>query len=510
MVSASIPVILTLFFAALLLSGLSGLVFLHKRVPLGYVRVHIGIISLPAFVSLAALLNIKGNDHVGLLHLDFLAWFMAFFVLMIGIVIQRFSVRYLLGDGSYRKYFALFTFIAGAASVAWLSDDLRLLVGCWGITLAGLTILIGLNREWKVTRTAARRSGRVFAISWLAILAATIWLFQITGSWNLSSVLSNDHLTHMDSWEKTGINLLLVLGVIIPAAQWPFQNWLIESVVAPTPVSAIMHAGIVNAGGMILTRFSPLFNGDIAQLFLLILSSISVIVGIGISLVQVDYKRQLVGSTISQMGFMLIQCALGAYLAAIIHLVLHGLFKATLFLQAGSALPRRGGGSQVSQKPSSLWVLTGYVLGLLAGGAYWMLVSGGAYQFVNAFVLGWSLSFSWTTLIAFSRGRIDRAVGLFFLGGSVIVYFLIHSLFKDWLHTAVYQGVQLPMPLVLIVVCLLILASVMGTLAARYPSSALFAVLYLWLVKLGEGQAKSTESHPSYLKQYLSEGGYRS
>ena len=96
-----------------------------------------------------------------------------------------------------------------------------------------------------------------------------------------------------------------------------------------------MHAGIVNAGGIILTLFAPLFNGgNLAQITLLILSSISVLMGTGIMFVHVDYKRQLVGSTIAQMGFMLIQCALGAYLAAIIHAVLHGLFKSTLFLQS--------------------------------------------------------------------------------------------------------------------------------------------------------------------------------
>ena len=71
-----------------------------------------------------------------------------------------------------------------------------------------------------------------------------------------------------------------------------------------------------------------------------ILSSISVLLGSGISLVQVDYKRQLVGSTMSQMGFMLVQCALGVYSAAIIHLILHGIFKATLFLQSGSIVKR--------------------------------------------------------------------------------------------------------------------------------------------------------------------------
>ncbi len=500
MISNSISILLTLFFIALFLSVVSGFVFLSKRVPLGFVRVHIGIISLPALVSLLILLMNNMNHNVGPLHLDSFAWLMACFVLTIGIVIQRFSVRYLLGDRSYRKYFAFFTLITGTASVSWLSNDLRLLAGCWGITLIGLTILISIKREWKVTRVATRLTAKVFTVSWLALLFAIIWLSQITGSWKLTLILANDSLTHIGTWEKTGINLLLVLAVIIPAAQWPFHKWLIESVVAPTPVSAIMHAGIVNAGGIILTRFSPLFNGDKAQILLLVLSSISVLIGSAISLVQVDYKRQLVGSTIAQMGFMLIQCALGAYSAAIIHLILHGIFKATLFLQAGSAIRRIEVSSNLTKRSSILWIFAGYGLGLLTAITYWRMSSSGPYDIVTALIVGWSLSFSWMQLVVCCKGRIERVAGLFLLGGSATVYFLLHSFFKEWLYTPVFQSLQLPMPIVFIVVCLLILGSVMGALASRYPTSSFFAVLFLWFIKFGEGEMKSTESHPSYLK----------
>lgn len=105
---------------------------------------------------------------------------------------------------------------------------------------------------------AALSSGRMFLISWLFLLAAVIWLSEKTGEWHLSMALSETEILH--SWEKTGMNLLLVTAVLIPAAQWPFGKWLLNSVVAPTPVSAIMHAGIVNSGGMLLTRFAPLFK----------------------------------------------------------------------------------------------------------------------------------------------------------------------------------------------------------------------------------------------------------
>lgn len=495
--------LLALFFSTLFISGLSGFLLLYSRIPLSFVRFHIVIIALPPLVSLFALFNTSESNIVGPWHLDFLSWLMAFFVLTIGLVIQRFSVRYLLGDRSYRKYFTLFTSVTGAASLTWLTDDLRLLIIFWGITLGGLTLLIGLNSGWKEKAVAATLSSRLLFVSWLALLVAMIWLSHVTGNWTLSQALTNDSLTQLTSWEKTGINLLLVLSVMIPAAQWPFHRWLIESVVAPTPVSAIMHAGLVNVGGILLTRFSPLFNGDLAQIILIVFASLSVLIGTGISLVQVDYKRQLVGSTIAQMGFMLIQCALGAYLAAIIHLILHGLFKATLFLQAGSAVHRYKGSARVNKNSSYLWVMAGYALVLLTGTAFWFMTSGERYQLVNTLILAWSLSFSWRQLIALGEGRIVRIAGFFIIGVSASVYFIIHRFFYELLHTTVTQSVQPPMSVVIFVVCLLILGSVIGVLAPRYRSSISFAVLYLWFVKLGEGQSKALEGHPAYLKSRI-------
>jgi len=504
LVSISSSSLVALFFSMLIISCLSGLVFLHPRVPLGFVRIHIGIVALPPLVSLLALASANIESVIGPWYLDSLAWLMSFFVLLIGLIIQRFSVRYLMGERSYRKYFTLFTFTTSFASVAWISDDLRWMIVCWGATLFGLTLLIRLNGAWKVASEAGKISGRLFTLSWLVLLSAILWLSHVTGHWQLSLALTNEGLAQLGSWERTGINLFIVLGVMIPAAQWPFQRWLIESVVAPTPVSAIMHAGLVNAGGILLTRFSPLFNGDIAQIILLILASISVLIGCGISLVQVDYKRQLVGSTIAQMGFMLIQCALGAYLAAIIHLVLHGLFKATLFLQAGSAVRRIDLSPRVNKRSSHLWIVTGLALGISVGSAFWLMAPEYGYQLVSALILGWSLAYSWIQLVAFGDGKIGRVAGLSILGGSAIVYFFIHSLFYEWLHTTVSQSVQPPILVVIIVICFLLLGSAIGTWFVRKRSSVFFTVLYLWLVRLGEARPKAVESHPNYLKQYVS------
>lgn len=500
----SLPSLLLLFFMMIIISMLSGLLFLHQKMPLSYVKIHIWIVSLPPLIALIALMNPNGREYAGPFHMDSLAWLMAFFVLAIGLIVQRFSIRYLMGDRSYRKYFTLFTFTTAAASIAWLSGDLRWLVLFWGATLAGLTLLIRLNKGWKVANEASKLSGYHFLIGWVSLLLATLWLSHGTGSWQLSTALSIGNLAGISAWERTGINILIVLAVIIPAAQWPFQRWLVESVVAPTPVSAIMHAGIVNAGGIMLARFSPLFNGDLAPTILLLLfAGISVLVGTGISLVQVDYKRQLVGSTIGQMGFMLIQCALGAYVAAIIHLILHGLFKATLFLQSGSAVRRMDEYKYRNKQPSFLWTIAGWILSFAVGIVFWLQAPKEGYQIISALILVWSVSISWKQLVAYGEGHIGRIAGLFFVGGTAAIYSFIHHFFYDLLQTAVFKGAQPPFIVVIIVACLLLVGTAIGAIAARNRSSIFFTVLYLWLVRLGEAKPKAVESHPSYLKQQL-------
>lgn len=117
--------------------------------------------------------------------------------------------------------------------------------------------------------------------------------------------------------------------------------------------------------GHYFNAFSPIFDNSIALTILLIISSISVLIGSGISLVHVDYKRQLVGSTMSQMGFMLVQCAMGVYSAAIIHLILHGIFKATLFLQSGSVVRRFNIPTPPNIKKSYGWIILGRALAVI-------------------------------------------------------------------------------------------------------------------------------------------------
>ncbi|MEK9199298.1 NADH dehydrogenase subunit 5 [Ureibacillus sp. FSL E2-3493] len=494
------------FLIVLAIAALSSIIFLNPNTPLSFIRIHIGLIALPPIIALMALISNDGGIIMGPLHFDSLSWLLAFFVLTISLIIQRYCIHYLNGDKAYRKYFTLLTLTTIADSVAWLSNDLRLLLVCWGATLFGLTLLIGLKKEWQVARNAAKICGCLFALSWGLLTLAIVWLTEVTNHWQLTDVLTASSMAQLDSWEQTSISLLFVVAVVIPAAQWPFQRWLLDSVVAPTPISAVMHAGIVNAGGIILTLFAPLFAGSSVQILLFAFSSISVLIGTGIMLVQVDYKRQLVGSTIAQMGFMLIQCALGAYVAAIIHAVLHGLFKSTLFLQAGSVLDHSQSTVYTKKTLPFKWIFTGSILALLVGIGYWLTSPEEGYQLVSAFMLGWSVFLAWVQLVAFGLGKVGRIFGLFVFVGGGIIYFYIHHL----LHNALYETmpkVQTSTIGAILIIFILLLVSIIGLWLTRNRLSKLYTMIYLWLVRLGEPHEEGIESHPSYLKQILSQGG---
>ncbi|WP_338469723.1 NADH dehydrogenase subunit 5 [Niallia sp. XMNu-256] len=498
---------LVLFFMVIILSLLSSIVLLSSRISVNYVRVHIGVVSLPPILALFALVFQQDDLIWGPWRFNSLSWLLALFVLTMGLIMQRYSVHYLLGERSYRKYFSLLTLTTVAGSLAWISEDLRLLLICWGMTLIGLTWMIRLKKEWSVARRAASFMGRLFTMSWLFLLFATLWLAVATGQWQLSHIMSPHSLAGLESWEKTSINLLLIISVVIPSAQWPFQRWLLDSVVAPTPVSAVMHAGIVNAGGIILTLFAPLFNGDITQFVLLILSGISVLMGTGIMLVHVDYKRQLVGSTIAQMGFMLIQCALGAYAAAIIHAILHGLFKSTLFLQAGSALRQSDHNRRPNQTLSFTEACSGLVIGIFAAVGYWFTSTDVGYRFISATILGSSVMYAWKQLVLFGYGRIGRLAGFAVFIAGALMYGLVHSSFHGLLHETVAINNQPSIPAIIFVLFILLTGNMVGLWLYRNQTSKAFSVMYLWLIQLGEPHPDTVESHPKYLTESMSQGG---
>lgn len=481
----------TLFLGFIGMSLLSGFVITCLKAPLNYIPFHLGILSLPPVIGLLSLVLSSAGVSCGPWYFDRLSWLMAWFVTTISFFVQKYSMRYLLADQSYRKYFALLTITAAAASVTWLSNDFRLLLAGWGVTLWGLTGLIGLRKEWPATRHAAALSGKLLGASWILLSVTVLWIAYRTGIWEFS-LLSQSSLDELHASERLFLNMLLFISVMIPAAQWPFQRWLLDSAVAPTPISAVMHAGIVNGGGIFLTRLAPLAT-EHSQLILLITSSLSVLLGTGFMLVQVDYKRQLVGSTIAQMGFMLVQCALGSYWAAIAHAVLHGLFKATLFLQSGSVAKPKDSVPHASKSPASLWIIAGGAISLVGGTGIWISSHVESYQVISAVIFGLSAFISWMQVVASGRGWISKITGMILVAGTAVLFNVIHKAFKQMLHPALPEGTTLSVTIAFIFLLVIVMCNLLFAWFIRNRTLPVSVIVYLWLLRLSEPQNNAVE-----------------
>ncbi len=177
----------------------------------------------------------------------------------------------------------------------------------------------------------------------MALLVAMILTYYCFGSFdyrdifasaaNAQFVIADKY--HLLSW----IGTLFVIGAMTKSAQIPFHSWLPDTMETPTPVSALMHAGIINAGGFLIIRLSPLVSQSHVALDLLaIVGAATAILGAVVMLTQTSIKRTLAYSTIAQMGFMMLQCGLGAFSAALLHIIAHSLYKAHAFLSSGSVL----------------------------------------------------------------------------------------------------------------------------------------------------------------------------
>ena len=137
----------------------------------------------------------------------------------------------------------------------------------------------------------------------------------------------------------TAVTLLLFIGVMSKSAQFPLHVWLPSSLYAPTSVHALLHAGIINAGGFLMNRLAPLYGlSPITLHVALVVGTLTAILGASMMLTQNDIKKTLGFSTIGQMGYMIMECGLGAFGLAVFHLIAHGIFKATVFLNCGNVI----------------------------------------------------------------------------------------------------------------------------------------------------------------------------
>ncbi len=276
------------------------------------------------------------------IYYDGVASLMFTLVSFVGWVICRYSIRYLDGEATQGRYFRWTAFTIGSVSLMVISGNLVLFVTTWIMTSLGLHQLLLHYGH----RAAARRSAWTkFAISRLgdsALLLAMAILFYEFNTLDFVALFKAAGSIASAPWSVQLASFLLVAGAITKSVQFPFHTWLPQTMETPTPVSALMHAGIVNAGGYLMIRTSPLVNlAPSALTMLAIVGGFTACFAAVVMLTQTSIKKSLAYSTIAQMGFMLFQCGLGAYSAAMLHILAHSLYKAYAFLSSGSVIAER-------------------------------------------------------------------------------------------------------------------------------------------------------------------------
>ncbi|MFB6096085.1 MAG: proton-conducting transporter membrane subunit [Haloferacaceae archaeon] len=275
----------------------------------------------------------------GVVAVDGLTAVMWVVVTFFGGVVHSYARRYVAGEPREDAFFAKTFAFTLAVMVLVAADHVALFAAAWlamGLVMASL---VGHVEGWPQARAAARTARRHFLASSALLTVGLAALAAATGQTGIQAILARvGDLPQSVALLAAGA---LLLAAVVQSALFPFQRWLFSSMTAPTPASALMHAGFVNAGGVLLTRFAPLFVDRAPVMAVVaVVGAASALLGQATIQVQTDVKRELAASTTAQMGFMILQCGLGFFAAAITHLILHGFYKAYLFLSSGAGVER--------------------------------------------------------------------------------------------------------------------------------------------------------------------------
>ena len=273
--------------------------------------------------------------------LDRLSVIMSLLITGVSTVVQTYSLRYLLGEPNYGRFFALIGIETGVLLLLVTSQNLLLLFLFWQLMSLGLSLLMSHNR-FRIRSVMA--SHKTFVIHrlgdgfFLVALLLGEHLFHTLDIGRMASIL-RDTPELVPQGSLVAMTLCLFAGCMAKSAQFPLHVWLPDTMETPTPVSALMHAGIVNVGGYLMNRTSLLFShSPLTMHAVFLVGFATALFGSSTMLTQSDVKRKLGFSTMGQMGYMTMECGLGAFSLAVFHLIAHGIFKATLFLESGMGI----------------------------------------------------------------------------------------------------------------------------------------------------------------------------
>ena len=364
-------------------------------------RLVIPAVALSFGVSFLAFLDVSANGairvqvfqllSVGQLKIDFgfyldqLTVLLLLLVTGVSTVVQVYSSRYMVSDPRHSRFFALTALFTAAMTLLVMSSNLMVTFIFW--ELMGICSYL-LISHYSERPSAARAATKVFLVNSIAdagLLVGIILTYLSFETLDIPEILAiAQSANDIPTQSLTLITLCLFCGAVGKSAQMPAHVWLPFAMEAPTPVSALIHAAtMVNAGPFLLVRLSPiLVLAPNAMMVIATVGAITALFAAVVSLTQTDIKRVLAYSTISQLGFMIMLCGVGAFVAAIFHLIAHGCFKAFLFLSTGNSLAGTHRHLESSQEKPALSSSGLFIGALIMSLIPALVIFSGSYQFL--------------------------------------------------------------------------------------------------------------------------------
>jgi len=362
----------------------------------------------------------------------------------VGLVVQSFASRNLQGDLFARRFFVLASLLTSATTSVAFAATLGLLCVAWIVAGLALAALVTHRATWQPARRSSRRTLRSLWVGDGALLVATLLTVLSVGEIDLRSPAESARELADASIPVLGGNVLAVVALLLTvagisrSALVPVHQWLPSTIAAPTPVSALLHAGVVNGAGMLLIRLAPVFGSSATATHVAFAAgAVTACYATTVMLVRCDVKGNLAWSTAGQMGFMTVQVAVGALPAALLHIVGHGMFKAALFLGAGGSVTAH---HRHHQRPAPQVVARSVRLGvalLVPAAALWaayqvfhphlspaagVLVTVFAWATAARAVAGWLRAAPFRPGPAVATAAFGAVAGLFaYIGGLTVV-----------------------------------------------------------------------------------------
>ncbi len=389
------------------------------------------------------------------------------FVLLItgvGSLIHIYSIGYMRGDPGRVRFFGELNLFVAAMLLLVLADNYLLLYFGWeGVGLASY-LLIGFWFAKPVAAVAGNKAFVMNRVGDMGMSIAVMLLFVTFGAVGFGDVFAA--VPQADETTLTWIGLALLFGACAKSAQFPLQAWLLDAMEGPTPVSALIHAAtMVTAGVYLVARSNPIFDAaPAAATAVVVVGAITLLMGAIIGCAKDDIKKSLAGSTMSQIGYMVLAAGLGpvGYAFALFHLLTHGFFKATLFLGAGSVM--HGMRDEVDMRRYGA-LRTVMMLTFVGFGAAYLAILG---------IPPFSGFFSKDKIIeaAFSQGIVIGLVTL--VGAGITAFYMTRMIIMTFFGKARWDDDQHPHespPVMTVPILVLALASTVGGIALAWNSS---------------------------------------